>query len=260
MNMNMEMATIDTNRALADILDNFSGDYINDLISKAFIWKFRPYENEMPNYALLFEQKYTGIKDNYTGPSPELIEADRQETYRTMIDVICSNYNLDVDQSEIPDENTYSLCYALCQILLSEFTDRLVAFFTNYIVNNMDDLIASLPEDKRNIKSSYSKKVYTDPKQICIYENMALVLDMVASLDIPFHDLLVAISDENTANFIDEYIDDKGDIYKYHFAKYILDPATRTQMITIIKLSFVQTTANKINIMNGETGQNPFIV
>ena len=135
MSINMEMATIETNRALADILDNFSGDYIEDLLNKAFIWKFRPFENSMPNYAFLFEQKYIGIKDNYTGPSPELIEADRQETYRAMIDVICQNYNLDVDQEDIPDEVTYSLCYTLCQILLSEFTfNSLEILFTKLVI------------------------------------------------------------------------------------------------------------------------------
>lgn len=260
MNMNLEMNSIETDRALADILDNFSGEYIQDLINRAFIWKFRPFENEMPNYTYLLEQKYIGIKDNYTGPNPELIEEDRQETYRLMIETICNNYNLSVDLENLPNEVTYNLCYVLCQLLLSEFTTRMVQFFTNYIISHLNELVNGLPEDKRNIKSSYSKKVYVDPIQISAYENMALILEMVASLDIPFHDLMVAISDPRTADFIDTYIDDVGDIYKYHFAKYILDPTTKTQMITIIKLAFVQSTSNKINVMNGDGTVNPFIV
>ena len=261
MSINMEMSAIETDRALADILDNFSGDYIQDLINRAFIWKFRPYENRMPNYAYLFQQQYIGIKSNYVGATPEVIVEDELETYRFIIGTICENYNLSVDLTDLPDENTYSLCFLLCQLLLSEFTDKMVQFFTNYITNHLEELVNALPEDKKNLKSSYSKKVYTDPIQICAYENMALILEMVASLDIPFHDLLVAISDPNTADFIDTYVDDIGDIYKYHFAKYILDPTTKTQMITIIKLAFVQSTSDKINIMNGENGNNnPFIV
>lgn len=261
MSINMEMSAIETDRALADILENFSGDYIQDLINRAFIWKFRPYENRMPNYAYLFEQKYIGIRDNYVGATPEVIEEDRLQSYRLIIETICNNYNLSVDLVNLPDENTYTLAYLLCQILLSEFTDKLIQFFTNYIINHLEELVNALPDDRRNLKSSYSKKVYTDPMQICAYENMAYILEMVASLDIPFHDLLVSLSDPNTADFIDTYVDDIGDIYKYHFAKYIVDPSTKTQMITIIKLSFVQTTSNKINIMNGEDGTtNPFII
>ena len=54
------------------------------------------------------------------------------------------------------------------------------------------------------------------------------------------------------------YIADVGDIYKNHFASFIYNPATRTNMITKIKLSFVQGTSDKLNILNGEGSVNPF--
>ena len=155
------------------------------------------------------------------------------------------------DKDNIPSESVYSLCYLLYQLLLSEFTERLVGFYSNYILTHQIELISALPDDKKNIKSSYTKKMYVDPNQICIYENIMDILDNIASLDISFYDLLVAISDENTANFITTYIADTGDIYKNYFASYIYDPTTRSQMITKVKLAFVQGTSDKMNILNG---------
>ena len=255
MSVNLDITAIETDRALADILSNFSPEYIEDILMKAFMWKFRPFENRMPNYAYIFEQQYQGIRDNYAGPTPELIEQDRDSTYGMMIKIICNNYSLIPDFDSINSENIYSICYVLYQLLLSEFTERLIGFFSNYIITHQAELIAAIPEDKRNIKSAYSKKVYTDPNQICIYENMIDILDIIASLDIPFYDLLIAISDENTANFITTYIADAGDIYKNYFASYVYDPAARSQLITKVKLAYVQLISNKIDIMNGVDNQ-----
>ena len=258
MSFNIDMSNIETDQALATILGNFSDEYIQDLINKAFVWKFRPFENRMPNYSFIIHNQYQGIKDNYTGPNPEIILDDEINTYINIIESICNNYNLQVDINNIPTESLYNIAFILCQLLLSEFTDRLIGFFNGYIANHSEDLVNSLPEEKRNIRSSYSKKVYVDPIQIALYENMADILDMIASLDIPMYDLFRAISDENTANFLSMYIDDIGDIYKNHFASYIFDPATRTNMITKIKLSFVQSTADKLNILNGDESVNPY--
>ena len=251
MSMNLEITGIETDQALADILSNFSPEYIQDIIQKAFMYKFRPFENRMPNFVYTIEQQYIGIRDNYAGPSPELIESDRESTYYMMLETICKNYDLIPDMDNIPPESIYSLCYLLYQILLSEFTERLVGFYSNYILTHQAELVSALPDEKKNIKSSYSKKVYVDPVQICIYENIVDILDNIASLDIPFYNLLAAISDENTANFITNYISDAGDMYKNHFARYIYDPTTRSQMITRIKLAFVQSTSDKMNIING---------
>ena len=258
MSFNIDMSNIETDQALATILGNFSDEYIQDLINKAFMWKFRPFENRMPNYSFIIHNQYQGIKDNYTGPNPEIINDDEINTYINIINTICYNYNLQVDINNIPTESLYNVSFLLCQLLLSEFTDRLIGFFTNYILEHGEELVNSLSEEKRNIRSSYSKKVYVDPIQIALYENMSEILDMIASLDIPMYELFKAISDENTANFLSMYIADVGDIYKNHFASFIYNPATRTNMITKIKLSFVQGTSDKLNILNGEGSVNPF--
>ena len=257
MSVNLDITAIETDRALADILGNFSEDYIRDLINQAFIWKFRPFENRMPNYAYLIEQKYIAIRNNYTGPNPEEIEMDRISTYKLIIDIICENYHL-VISNEIPPEQIYELCYVMCQVLLTDFTDKLIDLFSNYISSHIEDLLTVIPDERKNNKSSFSKKVETNPNHILIYENMTTVADAVASLDIPFDMLLNMILDNNTANFILSYIADAGDVYKYYFASFILDPSTRSQMITSIKFKFVQINYPNANILNANT-ENIFI-
>lgn len=250
MNQNIEITGIETDAALATILSNFSDDYIEDLIVKAFEYKFRPYGIRMPNYAKVFEQNYIGIKDNYFGPTPEVIDDDREETYKMLIRTICNVYNLQITE-EIPAESLYPLAYSLCDLLLSDFTTNLINFFSNYVINNAEGLLNAIPEESRINKSTYTKKVYPDPVKAAVYENIAPILDIIAGLDINFETLLTMIIDTQTAQFISNYISDCGDIYRNHFASYILQPETRAQMITIIKINFA-------NLAMGQS-ENPFI-
>ena len=86
---------------------------------------------------------------------------------------------------------------------------------------------------------------------------MEQILDIMAGLDIPLENILIELSDVNTAKFITSYIDDCGDIYKNHIASYLRNHLTKTDMITAIKINFVKITSEYMQL-NKE--HNPYIL
>lgn len=258
MNNNIMFTSINTDRDIATILNQFSEDFIINSITESLRYKFRPFGDRMPNYPYIIDTQFQGIMNNYTGGDNEQIIEKKLEIYHTILNIICEVYNLQISQ-EIPDEQLYSLVYVLYQILISEFTERMLSFFSDYIVINKELLLNSIPEDQKiQTRSTYTKKVYSDPSTIAMYENMEKIIDIVAGLDIPFVKLIEYLSDINTAQFIGTYLVDVGDIYKNHFASYIRNQITRTDMITSIKIRFVNITQQNMNI-RADVSNNPYI-
>lgn len=258
MSLNTNNVAIETDRALASILSNFSEDYIQDTVRNSFNYIFRPYNTRMANFPMIINNQFTGILDNYMGTDQESIIEKRNDTFRLIINEICQQYNLAITE-EIPDEQLYPLCYVLYQILVSEFTDRIINFYSYYINKNRTQLISAvgIDLDSPANKTGYTKKMYTDFSQIIVYENMEQILDIMAGLDIPLENILIELSDINTAKFITSYIADCGDIYKNHIASYLRNHLTKTDMITAIKINFVKITSEYMQL-NKE--HNPYIL
>ena len=256
MNDNMMYQSIDTDRELYTILSNFSQDSIENNINEALQYKFRPFNNRMPNLPYIFKLQFQGIVDHMSFKDDSVYEKEL-EVYNIILNKLCSSYSLQIGTG-IPDEQLYTLVYILYQILVSEYTERSLNFYSNYIAMNKDQLLASIPADKRvDKKISYGKKVYNDPSIVALYDNFETIMEMVASLDIGFIKLMEFLSDHNTAAFIGTYIVDTGDIYKNYFANYLYDEMNRTSMITSIKLNFLEIIKNNMNITGID--DNPYI-
>lgn len=247
---NSAYASIETDRAISTILGNFSEDFIRNSVQESLSFKFRPFNSRMPNFPGILEDNFKLVLTHSNGYDEEINEK-RRETYLSIIDIICENYHLSVVDDGIPDECIYSVCYFLYQILVSEFTERMMGFFSNYVISNIGSLLSHIPEEKKTAKTNYAKRIYTQQDYVILYDNMEQVLDIVASLDIPFHTLLFYLSsDTKISDLLTSFIVDNGDIYKYFFASYITNPSTRTDMITTIKLNIVSMTAQNDAITN----------
>ncbi len=245
-NNNLLYTGISTDSALSSILDQFSDDTIINQIILTMEYKFRPFGTRIPNYPYILKSQFDGISGNYFGDNPEAINIREQEIFNTILDFLCKSYQLTI-ATDIPDEQVYPLVYTLYQILVSEFTERMLAFFSDHIVKNKEVLLNSIPDDQKvSTRSTYTKKIYVDPVISGVYENMDKILDLVASLDIPFVKLMEYLAGTETANFLGSYLADVGDIYKNHFASYVLNPNTRTDMITSIKIRFTDATVNSM--------------
>lgn len=235
---NNSYASIETDKAISSILGYFSDDYIENTVLESLNYKFRPFNMRMPNFPAIIHEKFAAIKENMPSYLEQINEKEL-EVYNIIIDIICDHYHLSIVDEDIPDEYVYTACYLLYQILVSEFTERMINFFSSYCIANASDLVRHIPEENA-FKTNYSKKMYDQQEYITLYDNTEQVLDIIAGLDIPFRELIKYLSDEKIANFLDYYFNDCADIYKYFFVSFILNPSTRIDTITSIKLNIVR--------------------
>jgi hypothetical protein len=248
-----------TDYGIATILSNFSEGMIQDIIKESLDYRFRPFGLRAPNYPEIIDQQLANVKIHSTGYDNE-IEEQRVSSMGTIITTILDYYNLSLT-TEIPDELIYSVCYILYQLFVSEFTERMTNFFTQYILNHIESIINKIRMDNLNntkaSKNSYVKKIYNNQDLELVYENMSYIVDMLAGLDIPFTDLVAYLSDQKTADFISSYVEDNNDIYKNHFAKFLIDQTTSADMITKIRLKYVEATIENKELLDPVT--NPYI-
>ena len=242
------MAGLNTDYEIATILSNFSDDFIRDTIASTINeYRYKPFGLRAPNYPEILENQFTNIKLHSTGYD-DVIEEKRLDTFSMIISTICEIFNLSIVQ-EVPDQHIYSLAHSMYMIFGSEFTDRFINFCATYIINNAESLIMALSPEDRVPKTPYTKKMYTDQNAMIIFDNMDKIIGIIAGLDISMHQLLTYLADENIANFICEYVADINDLYKYHFASFLINPATRTDMLTSIKLRYANITIENNRIL-----------
>lgn len=257
--VNDKINTIETDSALFDILSNFSDDYIDSIIQGSLQTKFRPYNNKLPNYPFLINSNFQAIFDHYTGESIDTIKQKREDVFMRFVNTICDYYNLSLTNTP-DDDRLYPFTYVIYQVFVLEFTERMITFFTNYIIQNAESFVNSLPENRRTAHSNYAKQIFNDKTKtnyLIIYENMPYIFDILAGLDIPFNNLVLGLSDENTANFITAYVADNGDCYKYHYASYLVNSDTKAEMNSAIQLNLMKMVLGTDSILN--PNNNPFI-
>lgn len=240
-NENQMINTIETDQALYDILSNFSDDYINAMVRESLEphVKFRPFNNRLPDLPKTLNLQFQAIKDHYTGDSEELIEQKMYDCYMQIVQMICDAYNLNLNINAISKENLYPLTFYMYQIFVTEFTNRMIDMYIDYIISNSNSIVANIPDDRKAIRSNYTKKIFDDKTKVnymIIYENMNTVIDILSGLDVPFYQLLVKLSDEQSADFLSRFLTDNGDCYKYHFAPYLYSEDTKAAMTSILQL------------------------
>lgn len=247
-NNNQASMGISTDYGIATILGNFSDDFIEDTIKESITYRFRPYGLRSPNYPEILNSRLQSVKDHVIGYEDQ-VEDKRVDVFISIIDSINSYYGMSIIE-DIPDEQLYSLTYILYQIFVSEFTERMLNFYTQYIINNMDNILANLSIENKSTKTVYAKKIYNSEKLVTIYDNMGAAIDILASLDIPLDLLITYLSDQQVSNFICSYIGETGDVFHTGFASYINNPETRADIITNVKLKFVQATAENRDVFD----------
>lgn len=243
---------LNTEQAVSEILSNFNTNFIMDVISDSLKNKFRPYNPKGINYPFVFENDFA--KTLAANPSfQDEIDTVRKQTYREIIDMICDHYNLTFtldQQGEVEPDRYYSIAYLMYEIFVADFTPRMMNFFVNLILKNIDSICAQIkqPEDLKTTREStaYGKKIYVDQKMILISSYMDQVVDMITSIDIPFNTLMTYLTDQKYAAYLSSILQDNGDIYKNHFASYLLNPITKPDMFTNIKLNIQAVAADRL--------------
>lgn len=238
---------INVDSAVSQILSYFDSFYIINVLTDSFNMRYRPYQLPMPNLITAYEERFKMIKDQFPDMNEQTI-VKREEVYNVALEKIAEFYNLSLKKEFITADNQYALAYILYQFLFSDFTGSLINFFISYIEKEKEDIyrfvlpIMEKNEDvtDKNIKNtttSLNKKSYTDNRIGIIQAYLPYVLDLIAGMDITL-DILVkmVIPNPNYVNLVLTCVEDKGDIFKNYFCRYLADPDTRPSLISSIKL------------------------
>ena len=248
------VGSIDTDAGIGTILSRFESQYIIDVVNDSLTMRFRPFNTPMPNMPDVLERQFQMVYK--AAPDyREKIDDCRTETYKEIISSICNFYQLqyssEIDTLSI--EELYGITSIMYDIFIARFTDHMIDFFTNYIVQNVDQLTEYLNNDPttNRIKDNtmYQSKQYIDPKWILIHQNVNKIVYNMTAYDIKFEDILrYVLNNINMSDRLVSLFTDTNSIYRNHYANYVLDPTTSSGVYTNIKLKLQAVTQLKVNI------------
>ena len=237
----MSYSNIDTDYAIGTILSRFDSEYITGVIQRSIESRFRPFSEPMPNMVDVLARQFKGVLDNSPDYADKVLSVETQ-TYQEICQMICNYYNLEFDQDndQLYGNTLRTFAHIMYDIFVARFTDYIIQFYTSYILRNIDYIYNYLCDidgiKKARENSAQAQKMYTNPKFALVHSNLNLVIINMASYDISLQELLSYITDYNTASMICNFVADKGDIYKYHFASYVLNKNTMSGILTSVKL------------------------
>lgn len=238
---------INIDSAVSQILSYFDPFYIINVIDDSFNMRYRPYNLQMPNLIVAYEERFKMIKDQFPNMT-EHCTVKREEIYDLAINRIADFYNLSIKKEFVTTDNQYVLAYSLYQFLIADFTGSLINFFVAYIEKEKDSIYTYLMPmiennedvaDKsiKNTTMSLNKKTYTNMKIAGIQTYLSYVLDLIATSDVDFETFVrLVVNNQAYANLIITCVEDKGDLFKNYFCSFLVDPDTRPSLITTIKL------------------------
>ena len=151
--MGLYSGSIDTDAAIAVLLSNFDSNYILSAVEESLNLKFRPFNTGSPNFVDILERQFIASLDAAPDYKDQVLDV-KDETYQEIIKIICNYYNLTFTGSfdDISPSELYGIASILYNIFISNFTDNMIEFIANYIINNTPSIYAYLSKDPNTRK------------------------------------------------------------------------------------------------------------
>ena len=246
---NQTINNVNTDYAIANILNQLSFDYIYHIVNDSLNMKFRPYSAPMPNIPYSLEQNFKMQLDAVPSSRDDILQK-REEVNLTIIKILCDYYNLSYNASD----DVYSDAFYLYKFLVSDFTNTAVLFYVNYIIQEKKHIYdnLNLQDAKKNKDSSYtySKKLYSNNIIAAIHSNIIPIVKDIATYNISLQDVIDVryMGDEqNTAYHLNSIISDNGYFYDY-IRSFVTSDTTMADVINCIKLQLQTVTGEMIRL------------
>lgn len=236
---NSQICSMVAEGEVANILSHFDSDYVMTIIRNHLQNRFTYSSSVMtkPNIVVSYDMTFKELLDQYPFDRENILTV-RQDSYREIINTICSFYGL---QFYPPDNDVdlYSAAYFLYECFVSKFDFFVTKFFANFVVMNRDTLwdtldLARFKKDKDST-TLYGKKAYDNIKMAVIMSKMNEILYYLLAIDVDLPTFISSCYPVEEANFINTLIYSE-DFYKTHVCPAIQLP----NIITDIKLKIHQ--------------------
>lgn len=223
---------------VASIINHFTPEMIDDIITKAIANMEINYSQALPNIPQAIEANYRQRITMYPDFSADLINA-KNGLYQTIIMKLCSSFGLGYIASE--DTDLYSAAYWLYDFLISKFDKYLIEYVSTYIIRESDMFYQMLvAKEDRKDTSSYTRKVFKGDNLAIglIHANLEYVVDNMLAFDIALQDIVTTSfgpQGKQFADFILSIIEDRGDFFKRIYVPFIIN--NKAVILTNIKFS-----------------------
>ena len=223
---------------VAELLSKFSNSYVMDVIDSNLNNRFA-YNPTIsnPNIVNSYEINFKDMAGRF--PSDiENIMSIRYETYLSIINKICSTFNVQYIGNE-PD--CYILAYNLYDLFVSGYSRNIINFFSRYIYINREQLYQGLSLDRykkvKDSSSNYIRKVYDDSTVALIIARIKEVIYYISGFDIDFYTFLSFNYNKDMCDYLYYNVQPLGNIFKDEFCQVLNNPAILTEIrIAIQKL------------------------
>lgn len=246
---------IKTDGQFAEVLRYFDKDFITSLIIDGVNNRFRAFTKSAPNAVNSLELKFKDNLINFPQNEQEIMQV-RDDTYRMIINILCTSFNLQINNAI--EYDPYSVALYMYDFFVSKFSANMVFFFSSYIQREKNAIYdgMNLVEFKKNKDSSslHAKKMYNDQKIIAIMANIGYVLKNISTFDISLTSIFNSVfAQPEPATFVSNVVLDNGDFFKNYYCCYTQDTnefnPTFITMVTLQLQNHLINTANKIDIM-----------
>lgn len=261
---NPAITNINIDNQLAGILSQFNTDYIMEYIDDAINKRLRLYDTlNLPNIVYGYEVRFRQLTDGFSS-NVEEISAVRQSVYYTIINKICTFFNLSPTFDGSSDIDWYSAAFWLYKFLVSEFTMNIINFYSFFIVTERvgicDNLGLNGLRRENDVTYSYSKRLFQDPKLAAIHSNIQMVLASMGTFDISIDTIvrhLYQTPNMDVANYISSLVTDNGNFFRTQYDAIVNDVKYNAELSTHIKMNIQKIGKNVMPIEDKKTRKRP---
>lgn len=232
---------------VAEILSNFSTSYVMDVIDSNIRNRFS-YNPTLsnPNIVNSYEMNFKGMLSTFPNDADNIMSI-RQETYLTIINKICSSFNMQYIGDQ-PD--CYVLAYNLYDLFVSGYSRNIINFFAKYIYRYSNEIYNNMGLDRykksKDSTTNYIRKVFDNSKNIdVIIARIRDVIYYISGFDIDFYTFLSFNYPKEMCDFLYSNIAPMGNIFKDEFCSVINNPAILTEIRIAIQNLIIQDSSNQ---------------
>lgn len=241
-------STIVAENDLSSILSKFDSEYIMDIITCALNSQSAITNTKKPNGIYSLDMKYTQevLENEDNKILIQQLKEHRIMLYMEIIDYICNCFDINIDRSNITEQNVYYIAYHIYDIFINYYYNT-VQFLVGYILKYRTELydVLQLQDYKKNKDTStiYNKKVYKNSKIAIIVSNLEKVIECIASYNISFAYFIKYIySQQAVQDSILEVIPENADLFRKSISKIMGDPALRQNLISDVRVELSNAT------------------
>lgn len=236
-NFNNNFDSLESENTIAALLLHLSDSYVFDAIETNIQNRVPFYPMQNANIVYSIRQKFNNIEANYQLDQNAYNEIN--DVYLRIIDLLCQRFNFTLNPGENLDY--YTAAYYLYEFLVCQYHDRMINFFSQFIISEKDFIYKSmgLNDVRKNKDTStlYCKKVIADPKVAIISANLDNVLNNMIEYDINIGQILHFAYSDNlmVATYLSALINPNGNFFKEQYAAFLFSDK-RPIIITNIRI------------------------